>query len=181
MIWSFLLKKPFAEKLLVLKRLISKLSAGIRPSNLEIPRFNTDKLETFDLYFILYAYFQALDKNDADKIIYYAKLLEENIENFPTPSLPGLYYELCYVGCITMDMKKANNYYQQVGKILKKDKDINGCRVKAYYEYYVNQNYDAALELCYEGLDVVDNFPIKGQARMEEDMIKSLIYLIKTK
>ncbi|QVK17419.1 M50 family metallopeptidase [Mycoplasmatota bacterium] len=177
-IWSMLLKKPFAEKLLVMKRLLTKLSAGIRPNHLDIPNLNLDNLTSFDLYIIIYAYFQALDKNYDDKIFLYANLLEENIDNFPTPTLPVVYYELCYVGCITNDIDRAKKYYKHGGNILKKDKDINGCRVKAYYEFYVNHNPDTALELCYKGLAVLDKFPIKGQAFMEKDLIHSLIRLI---
>lgn len=177
-IWSLILKKPFAKELLINKRLLLELAAGIRPSQIDIPTINNNEISGITLQQLFIAYFKALDTNNLAQMIEYAKILEDNINLYPTIALPGLLYELCYLGCITNDLNKAKTYYNRSGSILLKDKDLNGCRVKAYYEYYVNNNLDEALELCKDGLEVADKFPIKGQALMEQDLIKSLIVLI---
>ncbi|MFW6311510.1 MAG: site-2 protease family protein [Nanoarchaeota archaeon] len=175
-IWSLILKKPFANKLTDIKKISSQLAAGIRPGELSIS-FPDDmtNIRTYDLIFILYFYFKALDNNNENMMSAYAKILEDNIEVFPNHALPPLYYELCFQACISDDKEKAKEYYEKAGKILQKDQDVNGLRVKAYYEYYIKENFEKAFIYCEDALAVVDKFPIKGQAIMEERLVKELI------
>lgn len=173
-IWSKILKKPLADKMMIVTKLMAQLSAGIPPRDLVIdPDMELDK-ETFDLYIILYKYYKALDSNNVEEMNSNARILEKNIEFFPAHSLPSLYYELCYLACISGDEDKAKNYYEKAGKILERDKDVNGLRVKAYYEYYINKDLEAAATYCDNALAVVNKFPVKGQAFMEEDLVKAL-------
>ena len=90
------------------------------------------------------------------------------------PSIESFYYELCYNSCINNDQEKAKKYYKKSGKVLQKDKDVNGLRVKAYYEYYIKKNDKKAAKYCDKALAVVDKYPLKGQALMEKDLIKDL-------
>lgn len=177
-IWSLILKKPFAKELVIKKKILLELTSGIRPSQIDIPSINYNEISGITLQNIFIAYLKALDSNNLAEMIEYAKILEDNIDLYPTIALPGLLYELCYLGCITNDLNKAKTYYNRARNTLLKDKDVNGCRVKAYYEYYVNNDLNKALELCNDGLEVADKFPIKGQALVEQDLIKSLIDLI---
>ncbi|MFW6016737.1 MAG: M50 family metallopeptidase [bacterium] len=175
-IWSILLKKPFAAKLLEINKVVSQLTVGIRPSKLKIS-FSDDKdnIESSDLLIIFYLYFKAVDEKNEDKILEYVNILENNIDLFPEPALPSLYYELCFQACISKKQEKAKKYYKKAGRFLQKDQDVNGLRVKAYYEYYVNYDKERALSYGNEALAVVDKYPLKGQAKMEEDLVRELI------
>jgi len=178
-LWGLILKKPFARKLIETIKVGTQLSAGIRPRDLQMsPPEIPDNPQVVDLMPVFYMYFKALDENSLEDIIHYAGLLEDNIEYLPSPVLPGIYYELCHTGCIATDETKARKYYQKAGKILQADKDINGLRVKAYYEYYINANPKSALMYIEDALAVADKFPIKGQGIMEVDLARTLKDLI---
>ena len=178
-IWSLILKRPFAHKLIETIKVGTQLSAGIRPRDLQMsPPEIPDNPQIVDLMPVLYTYFKALDENSLEDIFHYADLLEDNIQYLPSPMLPGIYYELCHTGCIANDQAKARKYYQKAGKILQGDKDINGLRVKAYYEYFINAKPESALKLIEDALAVVDKFPVKGQGLMEADLARTLKDLI---
>ena len=171
---SILLKRPAAEKIIELQRLSSQLAAGVRPGNLEISlAVDEDNLEGIDLRIIILLYFKALDNKNGE-VEGYLELIEKNINKIPSFTLPTFYYEICYNACIMNNKEKAEKYYKKGGKILQKDEDANGCRIKAYYEYYINDDKEKALAYCNKGLVVVDKFPIKGQAVMEEELIRDL-------
>lgn len=153
--------------------------AGVRPRDLGIaPPGNLEHAEAHNISALLFTYFKALDSKNHEDMLYYADLLEKNIENFSIAALPAIYYELCFIASITEDIDKAKAYYEKGGKILQKDKDTNGLRVKAYYEYYINKNINFSLELCENTLAVSDKFPIKGQGLMEKDLVIQLKELI---
>jgi tetratricopeptide (TPR) repeat protein len=178
-LWGLILKKPSAHKLIETIKVGTQLSAGTRPRDLQItPPEVPSNPQVVDLMPVLCMYFKALDENNLEDIFHYAGLLEDNIEYFPSPILPGIYNELCHTGCIANDETKARKYYQKAGKILQADKDTNGLRVKAYYEYYINANPESALKYIEEALAVVDKFPIKGQGLMEADLVRTLRDLI---
>jgi tetratricopeptide (TPR) repeat protein len=178
-IWSLILKRPFAKKLMVLNKMTAHLSAGIRPRDLEIiEKAYMDNPDSYDYALIIYSYLKALDNGDCDSMFKYADLLQNNLDSFPAISLPGIYYEICYTACIKGDEEKAREYYKKAGKILQSDKDINGLRVKAYYEYYINKDMEATKNLCESALAVADKFPLKGQGLMESDLVLKLKELI---
>ena len=179
-VWSVILKKPFARKLMEINKISSQLAGGIRPRDLQIdltPIIGS-KLAITDILTDLYCYFRALDNNNQEEKMHYSSRFEENIETIPHHALPTFYYEICYVASVTGDEDKAREYYEKAGKILEKDKDINGLRVKAYYEYYINKASGPAALLCEEALAVADVFPIKGQGLMEKSLVKHLMELI---
>lgn len=174
-IWSLFLKRPFAKKLIELNKTIAQLSAGTRPRDMEISsEVNMDSQEIYDLMTKLHLYFKALDNKDFDNALNCINFLEDNLEAFPYVALPGLYYELCFMGCITGDKNRTKIYYNKAGKVLQNDKDINGMRVKAYYEYYINNNEASALKFCDSAIEVESKFPIKGQSLMERDLVEAL-------
>jgi hypothetical protein len=178
-LWSIIFKKPFARKLIEITKMSSQLSAGIRPRDMQASySIAGDNLEVFDIMAMIFSYFKALDNNSED-MMYYIDLLEKNIDTFPPQLLPSVYYELCYTGCISGDENKAKEYYKKAGKILQHDKDINGLRVKAYYQYHINKDIEAAMILCENALAVAHKFPIKGQGLMEKDLVISLIEQMK--
>jgi hypothetical protein len=174
-IWSILLKQPFAKQLTEYNKITAQLSAGVRPRDLLFTyNHNSDTPQMFDMYILLYSYFKAVDNQNIEEMVLFSEMLEKNLEFFPDPSLPALYYELCYIGCITDNKEQANYYYQKAGRILQQDNDSNGLRVKAYYEYYIKNELESANTLCNRAIAVADRFPIKGQGIMELELIHSL-------
>jgi hypothetical protein len=178
-IWSKALKNPFSEQLVKINKMSSQLSAGVRPGDMDLPAIsNIEDPQPFDLTIMLFSYFKALDNDNKDDMQYYIGLLEENQNLFPHVALPSLMYELCYMACIAGDESRARAYFEKGGKILQKDKDINGLRVKAYYAYNINRDLLAAEALCKEALAVADKYPIKGQGLLEESLVKKLLVQI---
>lgn len=174
-IWSIILKKPFANDLLKLNRLLSELSHGVRPSKIEVEFDSDGDIDFANIYFLFYSYFKALDSKNYSKVDYYIDLLEKNIDSISEVMLPGIYYEICFNYCIKEDKINAKKYYLNAKEVLQKDRDLNGLRVKSYYEYYINENTQKSLEYANEALKVADKFPIKGQAIMEKELVKELI------
>jgi hypothetical protein len=178
-LWSMLLNRPFARQLIDVQKMMTQLSAGIRPRDIQAPELaDTSDIAGFELISLIYLYFKALDSNNREMVLYYAKICEQNLDRIPHHLLPSFYYELCFVGCITGDKEKATVYHNKAGKILQSDKDVNGLRVKAYYECYVNDNSMLAKELCTRALSVVDKFPLKGQAVMERELVEKLLEVL---
>lgn len=174
-VWSIILKKPFANDLLKLNRLSSQLSHGVRPKDIEI-EFDLDGDINFtQTYFLFYSYFKALDSKNYSKADYYIDLLEKNIDKISEVMLPGIYYEICFNYSIKEDKVNAEKNYLNAGEILQKDRDLNGLRVKSYYEYYINKNTQKSLAYANEALKVADKFPLKGQAIMEKELVIELI------
>ena len=174
-IWSLILKRPLAEKLIEFNKISAQLSAGIRPRNLDISlSIDLENIKEFDMNIIIFLYFKALDDNNIKKMNKYIDLIEKNIDVALSWSLEAFYYEICYNACINKEKEKAEKYYKKSGKILQKDKDANGLRIKAYYEYYINNNGKKAIKYCDNALTVIDKFPLKGQALMEKDLVNKL-------
>ena len=175
-IFSMLFNRPLAATLREFNILLSQMTAGIPPADLNVPLAAAkEHLDDNEISFLIYAYWKALDEDDEDTYLEAARLMEENIDLFPSYSIPGIYYELCFIACISSNEEKAREYYEKVGKTLEKDRDINGLRVKAYYEYYINRNLEKALAYARDGLVAKDKYPLKGLALLEEKLIKGLI------
>lgn len=174
-VWSLLLKKSSSRELLKLNQLSSQLSHGVRPRDIDVS-FDSDRdIDFVGFYLLFYSYFKALDSKNQEYVDYYIGLLEKNINKIPEVMLPPIYYEICFNYSRNEDKINAEKNYVNAGKILEKDRDLNGFRVKSYYEYYINKDTQKALEYANEGLKVADKFPLKGQAIMEEELIKELI------
>ncbi|MDQ2084878.1 site-2 protease family protein [Herbivorax sp. ANBcel31] len=174
-IWSMIFKRPFSDKVIEVNKLCSQISAGKSLEDVAIPsNFNIYQPDMMDTTILMYSYFKALDADDAEKCSKYINIMKQTINYIPGQLLPHVYYELCYNACINKEREKAAKYYKKAGKILQNDKDINGIRVKAYYEYYVNKNMNVAKFFCERALEVADKFPIKGQALIEEKLVKRL-------
>ncbi|MGJ9385320.1 hypothetical protein [Salipaludibacillus sp. CF4.18] len=179
MIWGIIFKKAFVEQLIENKKILSQLSSGIRPKDMEL-HFEDDMVITnyYDATILYYYYLKALDMGDMQKIVSSINMLEKNLALLPALMQTPIYFDICFVACLTNDMEKAKSFYEKSGKTLQKDKDCNGLRIKAYYEFYVNNNNEAAFQLSNEAMLVTEVYPLKGQAIMEEDLIKQLLQKI---
>jgi len=53
--------------------------------------------------------------------------------------------------------------------------DVIACRIKAYYQYYLNNNLQEALTYCEQGLQVKDDLPDRVNALLEVDLTTKLL------
>jgi tetratricopeptide (TPR) repeat protein len=170
-LYNIILKKPYAKTLANLIKSQTALATGTRPRELDMSLGTNDE---FNLTLYLYKYFKAVDIDDKDSVKNIIARLENNIHTANAVNMPPICYEICFQACLCGDTEKAKTYYNKCIKTITKDKDANGMRVKAYYEYYVNNDVEKAKEYCIKGLDVVDKYPILGIALYEKELLIKL-------
>jgi len=90
------------------------------------------------------------------------------------------YYNiLFYYSFINKSETIARSYYNYISSDLVNDKDSNGYRVLAYYEYFINHNAEKARLLVEEAKREINNFPGKQFEReYEYKLICMLSYMI---
>lgn len=173
MLWGLMLGRPFAKQYMNNYRMMLLLSEGCRPKDIQVPPISNGP-SNYDMTALSYNFYKSIDSGNLEDAIKYARLLERNIDTYPNHSLATVYYNLCFIGCVTGNRTKAIEYYHKAKRILLKDMDANGLRVKAYYEYYINRDMKTALSYCERALSVVDQYPLKGWSIMEENLLKQL-------
>jgi len=172
---SILKKNPLAERFYESVILSKKLMTGVRPRDLELKEPKLPLEDQHETSNVLYLYFMALDGGDEELARKYIQIIEENLSKVPPYALPAFYYEIIFFNLLTGDNEKAVRYYEKAGKILEKDRDINGLRIKAYYAHYVERDNEKARRLAEEGMGVMEKYPFRGQAIFEEDQLQKLI------
>ena len=178
MFFSILRENPLAERFFESVMLSKKLAMGVRPRDLELTPVDLPLKDFHELTTVFYLYFMEMDLGHVEKAGEYLKVVEENLSKVPPYTLPAYYYELIYYNLLEGNLSLSAYYYEKAGKILQKDKDINGLRIKSHYAFYLEKNPSKAEELAKEGLAVVDKFPFRGQAIFEEEQIKKLLSTI---
>lgn len=79
-IWDLIFNRPQAIKLIRLKKLAAQLSAGIPPTELNIPLIEELNYSDFyDLLFVNQVYMKALYEDDEDTYREAARIMEENL------------------------------------------------------------------------------------------------------
>ncbi|MFH5834704.1 M50 family metallopeptidase [Proteiniclasticum sp. C24MP] len=175
MFFSILRKNPLAERFYESAMLSKKLSLGVRPKDLGLHPVKLPLEDFHELTTVFYLYFMEMDRGEMDKAGEYLKVVEENLSKVPPYSLPAYYYELIFYYLITGDTRRAQYYHEKAGKILEKDRDINGLRIKSYYAFYAMEDPVKAKELALEGISVMEKFPFRGQALFEAEQLEKLI------
>lgn len=174
-IWAMLLHDPWSEKYIRLHQTVSQLGSGVRPRDLELPcKPDLENPCYYDLLLLLYWYFRALDSRNREETVDLARRIEALFSQYSVLTQPAVCYELCFTGCVTGDAAMAKEYYRKAGRHLQQDRDANGLRIKAYYEFYILENQATARKLCDRALSVAHLFPIRGQAVMERELVRSL-------
>lgn len=171
-IWK---NSPVAERFYTASLLMKKISSGVRPRDLQLVK-GYEKIEDLhDLNQALYLYFQEMDKENISAAEQYLDEVEKNLHKAPPYSLPAYYYEILFLALLKGEREKAQRFYEKAGKILKKDQDINGLRVKAYFAYMVENDREKAADLARKGISLKEHYPFKGQAVFEEDLLIKLL------
>jgi hypothetical protein len=157
---------------------LKQFVTGARPREFDI-RTEPEVLQDYPFSdtFTRMKYFQALDMKDFSSANRYVDFMEQHldrIQKVQPANLSVFQYELCYSGCIRQDRDMAAKYYGIVSDELKKDDDLNGCRIKAYYAYFIEKDAAKALDFCQKALEVANNFPNRSQAFIEIDLVNEL-------
>jgi len=180
MFFSILRNSPMAERFYESTLLTKKLSSGIRPRDLDLLKDFENIGDMHDLTKAFYLYFQEMDKGNRDSAEEYLLDVEKNLHKVPPYSLPAYYYELLFFELLSGNLEKAKVYHEKAGKILMKDQDINGLRVKAYYAFFMEKDAEKAKALAQKGLVMRDHYPFKGQAVYEAELLNELLQRIET-
>lgn len=178
MFFSILRKNPLAERFYESAMLSKKLALGVRPRDLDLQPVELPLEDFHELTTVFYLYFMEMDKGELEKAGTYLKVVEENLTKVPPYSLPAYYYELIFYYLLTGNRNRAQDYHEKAGRILLRDQDINGLRIRSYYAFYVEEDPVMARNLALEGLSVRDKFPFRGQALFEAEQLEKLINTI---
>lgn len=175
-ILSILKKAPIAERFYRNNLISKQIMEGIRPKDIALVEVDyNDPMDLSDHTLLLYHYFKEIDSGNTDKAGEYISLLSKILDKVPPFALPAYHYELVFYHCLIKNEEEAKKYYSLTAKVLHKDKDINGLRVKAYFEYEINHDPEKAMELAQQGLFVKNKYPFPGQAIMEGKLLEILI------
>jgi hypothetical protein len=175
-IWGILLQKPYGKRYGEYHRCHSQLVTGVRPRDLVLPGLSLDEYISIEDYSLLLLYYwRDLDAGNRDGAAAYLSFQESPSHHIYDDILAPLCYELCFFSCLNGDYDKAVHYHNQMESLLSQDHDSNGCRIRAYYAFYIEKDTVSAARICQEGLEAADDFPIKGQAEMERDLLTNLL------
>lgn len=175
-LWSLWKGNRFAEGFITINRLQMQLSMGVRPRDLtNLPVEEEENEEFTRLYFSVYRLYQAWDEYNLEKLQIIADRIDQQMSSVPSAVEQPVKIELCAAYATTGDMTKAQHYYTEVQARIAQDKDCNGYRIKAYYAWFAEKDKKSAIECCRHGLAVIDTYPLKGQALMEEDLLNRLL------
>lgn len=162
------------------QRILELLQAGSRPKDL-VFKYDEPGQDYFNKAghqnYNLFRYYKALELGEMDMVSVMVKKMEQAVtpaawSRWQTP----LYYEiLYYYSAICRDLPMAEQYADLIMEVMRQDKDINGRRVYAAYLYYTGKDKTFALQTARNGLEVMEQFPIKGQAFMERDLLEKMI------
>lgn len=170
-ILELLKKDQNVSKIITTMNRYTQLAGGIRPKDLSLdPNFLID---TTDPLLLLLHYYQALDQENDQQASLIIDQIINQLENFSTIALPGIYNELITAGVRFNLPEWVDKYYTLNEKSLTKDNDLNGERVKAYYAWYVG-NIDQAREHIKKAKEVANKFPVRGQIKMELMLVTNL-------
>jgi len=181
-LWNVVQGNNFAEGFEAINRMQAELSMGIRPRDMDIHIVeNAGALDSYiRVYQHIYLLYKALDKGEKEKVKDEADHIDRMMDLVPSAIEDAVNCELAAVYASLGETQKARSYYDKCREKLTKDKDSNGCRIKAYCAWYLDADARQALVFCEAGLAVADQYPLKGLGMMEEDLIKQLQIRIKT-
>lgn len=176
-IFGLLFNTSYIQQLMLLDHISSYFSHGPRPKDcIHEYTFPLNEIHPQFRYMLAYLRYQsALDAEDFATAKESITIFESRLDCIPLYRKQTFYYELIYFySAIEKNEEKAKKYYSMVERELLDDSDINGRRVLAAYEYYINHNKEVAIECLAKAIVVADQFPLKGQLVMEKELILKL-------
>ncbi|WP_067840931.1 M50 family metallopeptidase [Amphibacillus sediminis] len=174
-IWGILLNDPIVAGLLAAMAVNVQMAGGVRPKALHLP---DNSMTNHEPSLLLFNYYAALDEGDLERLPQLVEQIERRLNDFSTFLLPAIYYELVMAGCILDDQRLVNQYYPLAHQTLKRDRDLNGERIKAYYAFECGDLAQAKTHID-KGRMVAKKFPLPGQIEMELTLLDRLEQRIK--
>ncbi len=151
-----------------------ELIRGIRPRDLPETEYE-DLKDVFTVMLDLFYYYQALDRGDIVRTMEQMRRIESEYTKYANIQTMTIVYELIYYySRIVRNPFEATRLFHSVESSLMNDRDINGRRVLAYYQFDVLIDPEKALRSIREGLEVEGAYPIRGLAQMEVDLLSAL-------
>lgn len=164
--------------------LVNKVNQGVRPLNFEmvdIPPYSSEGLDKSYLFYLFLKFNYYLENQ---KFIELKPIINAFADNMPKvfneTYTPQAYSLLFYYSFVDVNSILANNYYYYVEDKLLKDKGANGCRIYAYYLYFIKNDKAKAYDIATHGLELCDKFPNKGLSIMEHDLLEHLLNVMST-
>lgn len=176
-LWNVWQGTAFAAGFDEIHRLQMELSIGKRPRDLETNvEPGAEPLDNYiRIYQLIYLLYKALDGGDAGMIRRQADLIDGIMGQIPSAIEDAVAFELAAAYAFVGDIEKARDYYDSCWDKLEKENDSNGNRIKAFCAWYLEGDATKTAAFCYAGLAVIAQYPLKGQAVMEEDLMKRLL------
>lgn len=168
---NILFKKGDYKLLYSIIKSDSQTYHGIRPKEMQIEINQEDE---FNINYAILVAIKAIDEWDIDTLLYCCdnfERLSESIASYSAETINGI---ICYASCITNNTDKAKKYYTKIEKMVQNDETCNSYRIRAYYEFYINENIECAKSLCIKGLNAIDKYIYSGYAIMENELLIKL-------
>ena len=170
------------------KKVTYEWMAGVPMEDLKLPPYQELGLQALDAEIIPYNSLRFLQKvwleqwDELETIVQeYEDILNKTDTRYGyLKNYISAYYNLIfYYSFVQRSEVKARHFYQVVSKDLANDRDTNGRRVLAYYQYFVNHDVSKARSLIEEGRRLLPKFSITQSERdYEEKLLNKLSDMI---
>ena len=170
------------------KKVTYEWMAGVPMEDLKLPPCQELGLQALDAEIIIYNSFRFMQKvwleqwDELETIVQeYEDILNKTDTRYGyLKNYISAYSNLIfYYSFVHKSEVKARHFYQVVSKDLANDRDTNGRRVLAYYQYFVNHDVSKARSLIEEGRRLLPKFSITQSERdYEEKLLNKLSDMI---
>ena len=180
-IWGLLFHSDFSNYYIATTNLFHALKQGVRPANLLLNAYEDDnqELQSSDIVFLLYLYYQALDLQNASALLKYSQLLEDNFALIPQHLQAAVICELCYTSTLKGEADVAKSYFSFMREFPAEDRTLSFYRACAYYYFYNKGNTKQALSAISYSLDTISSCPFSGMVEMEQSLLQTLLQEIR--
>ena len=173
-------RKNYARNYLYANNFKQAVLYGYRPREIPLATFNKTFRNNITLLpgnfiLVLNLYYKSLDSRNIKDILMYADILESNFSEIPEALYNTINSELCFINCIKGDFEKSSFYYGNVRDHLENCFEPAVLRTRAYYEFYVGENKEAALFYAKAALSFCESSSLKGMVDIEAELANELL------
>jgi len=117
-----------------------------------------------------------LDNKNFEKVKEVVEHIEKNLKQIPSYATQEIYNELVYYySAISLDKEKCEQYYELAKKELVNDMSPLGRRIIAAYSIFIENNMEKGKKCIEEGLECIHTQIEKGQALLNQDLLRELL------
>ncbi|MCC6280717.1 MAG: M50 family metallopeptidase [Saprospiraceae bacterium] len=137
-----------------------------------------DSLLGLNGHFLVFSHH--LDRDETERALHYAKIVEDNIDAAPAPFQPYYLKDIVFFyAFLAQDAEAAHACWDIIEKKAEKDPDAATFKAKAALALLENKT-DLAIEFAEKGLTKVTDLPFEGQRRFEEKWLWAVLQRTKT-